>query len=102
MGERDVEKRWDDPGAFRRATLYCVCVVIVAFAAGAVFLGVNRANVLLGAMVPLAFLLGGLGALIQGYRTYRRGGTWPVWQGAAWFLFALMLVSLFLPTLALR
>ncbi|GAC67097.1 hypothetical protein [Gordonia soli] len=100
LGRRDVEKRWRDPAAFRAAVGFVVAVGIVDAAAAAVFLSVDRHNLLLAGLVPAVLLLGGLGASVQAYRVYRRGGTWPAWQGASWFLFALMLVALGFPALA--
>lgn len=96
-GRRDVEKRWDDPGAFRRAALYVAGVVVVAAVAVAAFLATGHDS--MGwAVVPSAVLLvGGVAALVIAYRVYRRGGTWPIWHGAAWFLFALMLLTLGFP-----
>lgn len=99
-GRADVEKRWQDSGSYRSAVLYIVAVVILGAIACAIFLAVDPGNMVLGSLVPGMFLLGGIGALVNAYRTYRRGGTWPVWQGAAWFLFALMLVSLSFPAMA--
>ncbi|MEE4025686.1 hypothetical protein V1Y59_21560 [Gordonia sp. PKS22-38] len=97
---RDVEKRWDDPGAFRRAALYVVGVLAVAAVMVALYLSVGRESVIWASGPPAAFLLGGVGALVIAYRVYRRGGTWPIWQGAAWFLLALLLVALSFPLTA--
>ena len=102
MGRRDVEKRWRDPRAIQHAATYDGAVIGIAAVAVAVFLAAGASSVVIAALVPGVCLLGGIGALWIGYRSYRHGGTWPVWQGAAWLLFALMLVSLSLPTLALR
>ncbi|MFW0872842.1 hypothetical protein [Rhodococcoides corynebacterioides] len=102
MGTRDVEKRWRDPAALRRAALYVVSAVGVAAIALAVFLATGASNVVVAAIVPGVCLVAAIGALVIGYRSYRHGGTWPIWQGAAWFLFALMLVSLSLPTATVR
>ncbi|WP_232717591.1 hypothetical protein [Gordonia metallireducens] len=99
-GRQDVEKRWQDTGSYRSAALYVAAVVGVGAIACAIFLAVDRTNMVLGSLVPGVFVLGGIGALVIAYRTYRRGGTWPMWQGAAWFLFALMLVSLAFPAMA--
>lgn len=45
--------------------------------------------------VPTAILLlGGLGAFAVAYRVWRRGGTWPIWQGAGWVLLVFMLIYL--------
>lgn len=83
VGRNDVEKRWDDPPTFRAAMFYVAGVVVVAAVAATIYLAGNRASLLLASMVPGVCLLGAIGALIQGYRTYRRGGTWVIWQGAA-------------------
>ncbi|MEE3850320.1 hypothetical protein VZC37_08235 [Gordonia sp. LSe1-13] len=98
--QRDVEKRWDDPGAFRRAAFYVVGVLAVAAVMVALYLSVGRESVVWASGPPAVFLLGGVGALVIGYRVYRRGGTWPIWQGAAWFLLALLLAALSFPLTA--
>ncbi|MBY4211595.1 hypothetical protein HQO42_07900 [Rhodococcus fascians] len=102
IADRDVEKRWNDPGAFRRAAGYCAGIVAVAAVITAVFFTADRSSTLLAAAVPAVCFLGGVGALAQGYRVYRSGGTWPIWQGAAWFLFTVMLLGLSMPMFALR
>ncbi|MFI8566704.1 hypothetical protein ACIGGF_09095 [Rhodococcus sp. NPDC078407] len=102
IADRDVEKRWRDPAAFRRAAIYCAGVVALAAALTAVFLLVDRTNPLLAASVPAVCFLGGIGALTLGYKSYRSGGTWPIWQGAAWFLFTVMLLGLAMPMFAIR
>lgn len=102
IADRDVEKRWNDPVAIRRAAGYCAGMVAVAATLTAVFLAVDRSNPLLAASVPAVCFLGGIGALVLGYRSYRAGGTWPVWQGAAWFLFTVMLLGLAMPMFAIR
>ncbi|MEO9327260.1 hypothetical protein [Gordonia aurantiaca] len=99
-GRADVEKRWQDTGTYRSAALYVLAVVAVAAVVCAIFLSVARDSVVVGALIPGVFFLGGVGALVTGYRSYRKGGTWPMWQGAGWFLFALMLVTLAFPTMA--
>ena len=55
--------------------------------------GAVRRN-LLGIGAPLILLLGGLGAFIRTYQVWRAEGRWWIWQGAGWFLLALMLVVL--------
>lgn len=45
-------------------------------------------------LVPVISFMGGLGAFICTYQVWRAKGTWPIWQGAGWFLFALFLISL--------
>ncbi|WP_328593391.1 hypothetical protein [Lolliginicoccus suaedae] len=94
----DVEKRFHDPRAFRRAAAYVLTVVAVALAlmGGIVIWGTPRDSepaAMFLALGPSAIILVGfLGAFVQAYRTWRRGGTWPIWQGAGWFLLMLFLV----------
>lgn len=94
---RDVEKRWRDPAALRQAVRYGVGVIVVAGIAFAVFAVVDKQSVVLASSVPAILFLGGVGALAKAYRVWRSGGTWPVWQGAGWFLLTLMLVCLSIP-----
>ena len=94
---RDVEKRWRDPEALRKAVEYGIAVIAVAGIAFAVFAVVDKGSVLLASAVPATLFLGGVGALVQAYRVWRDGGTWPIWQGAGWFLLTLMLVCLSIP-----
>lgn len=95
MRVNDVEKRWNDPAALRQALTYCLVVVVMAVAAGGLFAGTDQP--IWAWAVPVVFLAGGIGALVQAYRIWRRGGRWPIWQGAGWLLFALMLATLALP-----
>jgi hypothetical protein len=43
---------------------------------------------------PLILLGAGSLAFLRTYRIWRSNGTWLAWQGAGWFLFMLMLVTL--------
>ncbi|OBB12306.1 hypothetical protein A5662_07800 [Mycobacteriaceae bacterium 1482268.1] len=94
---RDVEKSWRDPVTLRRAVEYGIGVIVAAGIAFAVFAIVDKGSVLLASLVPAILFLGGVGALVKAYRTWREGGTWPIWQGAGWFLLTLMLVCLSIP-----
>lgn len=94
---RDVEKNWRDPAVFRQAVVYGVVVIAVATLAFAVFAVVDKGSVLLASTVPGILFIGGVGALVRAYRAWRVGGTWPIWQGAGWFLLTLMLVCLSIP-----
>jgi NADH:ubiquinone oxidoreductase subunit H len=94
---RDVEKRWRDPVALRHAVEYGLCIIVVAAVAFAVFAVVDKGSVVLASIVPAVLFLGGVGALAKTYRVWRTGGTWPIWQGAGWFLLTLMLVCLSIP-----
>ena len=88
----DVEKRWHDPAAFRTAVKFDSAVIVAAGLALIAF-AVTR-QVFIAVLVPGFLFLGGVGAFVQTYRVWRRGGTWPIWQGAGWFLFALFLLAL--------
>jgi len=94
---RDVEKRWRDPAALRAAVAYGVGVIVLAAIAFVVFAVVDKGSVVLASTVPAVLFIGGVGALVRAYRAWRVGGTWPVWQGAGWFLLTLMLVCLSIP-----
>lgn len=104
----DVEKRWNDPREVRRAGTYVVIAVFLAalVVVGCVLAGGNQAEackdaafricenperMLIAVGPPTVLLLGGLGAFVHTYRVWRSGGVWPIWQGAGWLLFVLML-----------
>ncbi|WP_280251285.1 hypothetical protein [Nocardia abscessus] len=105
----DVEKRWHDPRGFRRAATYVASVLttatlvfllILLWAAQRECAGEDRllcddaaqVAIVLGPSVVL--LIGGIGAFVETYVQWRRGRTSPIWQGAGWFLFILMVVYL--------
>ncbi|WP_054813137.1 hypothetical protein [Nocardia arizonensis] len=106
----DVGKSWRDDGTFRRAATYVLTVLAVAAIVAAVaFTWVGRreacadaevvlcdatAQVAVVLMPALVLLFGGIGAFVRTYRVWRDGGSWPIWQGAGWFLFVLMTVYL--------
>ncbi|MDH6198582.1 hypothetical protein M2272_005241 [Mycobacterium frederiksbergense] len=91
----DVEKRWHDPEMFRAAVTYVVCVVAVAGVA-LTFYAFDR-SLLSATLVPTIMFVGGVGAFVRTYQVWRAEGTWPIWQGAGWFLLALSLVCLSVP-----
>lgn len=93
--ENDVEKRWHDPEMFRSAVWYVVAVVAVA-AVALTFYAFDRST-LSATLVPTIVFVGGVGAFIRTYQVWKAEGTWPIWQGAGWFLLALSLVSLAVP-----
>ncbi|HEY9311151.1 hypothetical protein [Williamsia sp.] len=90
----DVEKRWNDPRAFHTAGRYVGGVVVLAGLWLVLYLLIDPSSILWGMGVTAILLGGGIGAFVQAYRVYTRGGTWPVWQGAGWILFALMLATM--------
>jgi hypothetical protein len=49
---------------------------------------------------PLILLAGGVAAFVRTIQIWRARGRWWIWQGAGWFLLALMLVVLMMTTLA--
>ena len=52
----------------------------------------QRALLAFGA--PVILLAAGSWAFLRTYRVWRDRGTWWAWQGAGWFLFMLMLLTL--------
>lgn len=106
----DAEKRWSsDREGFRRAVRYTLTVLgiaALACAATTIWSATTQCRdadsllcntptqvaVLFGPGVLL--FLGGIGAFVETIRVWRRGGTWPIWQGAGWFLFLIMLFYL--------
>ncbi|WP_241386546.1 hypothetical protein [Rhodococcus sp. CH91] len=104
---QDVEKRWNDPRTARKAGGYVLGVIAVALAVmgGALLWGTNSGQDCADAAFAvcsdperqvlvfgptLVLLLGGLGALLTAYRVWKRGGRWPIWQGAGWALLVFM------------
>ncbi|PXW35921.1 UNVERIFIED_CONTAM: hypothetical protein DES50_101868 [Williamsia faeni] len=90
----DVEKRWNDPRAFHTAAKYVVWVVVLAGLWLIAYLLINPSSILWAMGVTAILMCGGIGAFVEAYRVYTRGGTWPIWQGAGWFLFMLMLATM--------
>ncbi|MGV0743733.1 hypothetical protein [Mycolicibacterium sp. XJ870] len=91
----DVEKRWHDPSMFRSAVTYVAVVAAVAGVALA-FYAFDR-SLIAAILVPTITFVGGVGAMFRTYQVWRAQGTWPIWQGAGWFLLALSLVCLAVP-----
>ncbi|MDX1885736.1 hypothetical protein [Mycolicibacterium sp. 120270] len=94
---RDVEKRWHDPPTFRKAVTYGAAVIALAGIAFVIYATTNKASLVLASSVPAILLIGGIGAFIKAYQVWRAGGTWPMWQGAGWFLLVLFLLCLSIP-----
>ncbi len=107
----DLEKPWTaDDRTFRRVAIYVAAVLAVAalvFAITAIWAADRRACAGAETMLcdtaaksailagpPVVLILGGIGAFVQTYREWRRGRSWPIWQGGGWFLFTMMIVYL--------
>ncbi|TQM33677.1 hypothetical protein [Nocardia bhagyanarayanae] len=103
----DVEKRWSDPEGLRQAIRYDLAIVgitaLVALVATVWAAGrdeclsgpllCDAASGIAVLLVPaLVLVAGGIGAFVITYLRWRQGRVWPIWQGAGWFLFMLMLV----------
>lgn len=107
---REISRRWSDPSSFRRAVAYVAAVLALAVVAVAVTFGWagargqcaqadqvlcdTTARLVVGLVPGIIVLLGGIGAFVITLRQWRGGRPWPVWQGAGWFLFAVMVVYL--------
>lgn len=96
----DVEKRWHDPRAARSAITYVAVVVACAGIAFAVYALGDRDRIALAAATPAVLFLGALGAFVKTYRDWRARRTWPIWQGAGWFLLAVSLLTFGVPAAA--
>ncbi len=94
---RDVEKRWHDPPTVRKAITYGVVVIALAGVAFASYALIDRTSVILASTVPAIVLIGGIGAMVKAYLTWRARGLWVAWQGAGWFLLTFFLVCLSVP-----
>lgn len=97
----DVEKRWHDPRALRSAVGYVAVVVFIAAGAFVWYATGSRYDVPRAVATPAVLFVGALGALVKTYRDWRVGRTWPIWQGAGWFLLSLALVALSVPAMGI-
>lgn len=97
----DVEKRWHDPRALRSAVGYVAVVVLIAAAAFVWYATGSQYDVARAVATPAVLFVGAVGALVKTYRDWRVGRTWPIWQGAGWFLLSLALVTLSVPAMGI-
>ncbi|MDT5336045.1 MAG: hypothetical protein QOD90_1550 [Mycobacterium sp.] len=95
----DAEKRWHDPPAMRSAVAYAVVVILLAAGAFAAYALGDRNALGVAMATPGVLFLGALGAFVKTYRDWRAGRTWPIWQGAGWFLLTLSLLALGVPSM---
>lgn len=76
-------------------------MVIIAGVAFVVYAVGDRESIPKAVATPAVLLAGCVGAFGKTYADWRARRTWPIWQGAGWFLMALMLVSLSIPAMGL-
>lgn len=97
----DVEKRWRDPRELRSAVGYVAVVVLIAVVAFVWYATGSQYAVARAVATPAVLFVGAVGALVKTYRDWRVGRTWPIWQGAGWFLLSLALVTLSVPAMGI-
>jgi hypothetical protein len=95
----DVEKRWHDPRAFRAAVCYVVAVIAVAAVAFTVYVLGDQHDLPWAFAAPGVLFVGALVAFVKTYRDWRARRTWPIWQGAGWFLLTTTLLSFGIPSM---
>jgi hypothetical protein len=95
----DVEKRWHDPRAFRAAVGYVVAVIAVAAVAFTVYVLRDQHDLRWAFAAPGVLFVGALVAFVKTYRDWRAHRTWPIWQGAGWFLLTTTLLSFGIPSM---
>lgn len=76
-------------------------VVLIAGIAFAVYAVGDRESIPKAVATPVVLFAGAIGAFGKTYSDWRSGRTWPIWQGAGWFLLALTMVSLGIPAMGL-
>jgi hypothetical protein len=95
----DVEKNWHDPRALRSAIVYVVVVIVLAVGAFTAYALGDRHDLGWAFATPGVLLVGSLAAFGKTYRDWRGGRTWPIWQGAGWFLLVTTLLSFGIPSM---
>lgn len=106
----DVDKHWSDPEGSRQVVRFGVAVLATAALTGVVIAiwaatrdaceaaeamlcdGASQAAMVVGPALVLA--AGWIGAFVITFRRWREGRVWPIWQGAGWFFFFLLLAYL--------
>lgn len=96
----DVEKRWHDPRAVRSAVTYVSVVMVLAAVMFGLYALGDRDRVIVAALTPGVLFAGALGAFVKTYRDWRARRTWPIWQGAGWFLLSASLLTFGVPAAA--
>ena len=95
----DVEKRWHDPAALRSAVRYVLAVIVVAVVAFMAYTQNDQHALGWAFATPGVLFIGTLGAFFKTYLDWRARRTWPIWQGAGWFLLVTTLLSFGIPSM---
>ncbi|MET0473966.1 MAG: hypothetical protein ABW001_04935 [Mycobacterium sp.] len=95
----DVGKRWHDPGALRAAVAYVAAVLVLAAVVFTTYALGDRHDLGWAFATPAVLFGGALVAFVKTYRDWRAGRTWPIWQGAGWFLLTTALLSFGVPSM---
>lgn len=97
----DVEKRWHDPHAVGSAITYVATVVACAGIVFAIYALGDRDRIAVAVATPAVLFLGALGAFVKTYLDWRAQRTWPIWQGAGWFLLTASMLTFGVPAAAI-
>lgn len=81
--------------------MYVAAVLVLAAVAFIVYTTGDRTSVPKAVATPAVLFIGAVAALIKTYRDWRAERTWPIWQGAGWFLLALSLLTLGVPAMGM-
>jgi multidrug transporter EmrE-like cation transporter len=81
--------------------IYVAVVVLLAAIAFVIYTTGDRTSLPKAVATPVVLFAGAVVALIKTYRDWRAERTWPIWQGAGWFLLALSLLTLGVPAMGL-
>ena len=99
MVSDDVGKRWHDPDAVRASIVYVAVVVAVAAIVFTAYALGDRHDPWLAFATPGVLFVGAIAAFLKTYRDWRAGRTWPIWQGAGWFLLTATVFSFGIPSM---
>ena len=81
--------------------VYVAVVVLVAAIAFVIYTSGDPHSLPKAVATPAVLFAGAVVALVKTYRDWRAERTWPIWQGAGWFLLALSLLTLGVPAMGL-
>ncbi|MDQ1731442.1 MAG: hypothetical protein QOK10_1601 [Pseudonocardiales bacterium] len=81
--------------------VYVVAVVALAVGTFVVYALGDRNELGWALATPGLLFVGALAAFVKTYRDWRANRTWPIWQGAGWFLLTLSLLALGVPAMGM-